>query len=406
MTDHSSNFKKLLQEEEATHIPKAGDLIKGKIISITRSEVRIDINGVKTGVVRGRELFDESSEYSNLKAGEEVEATVLEQENEKGEVELSFRFAGHQRAWDSLIELMKNKHIVSTRITDANKGGLMIRVGQIAGFLPVSQLSPEHYPRVPGGDKNKILDRLKEYTGKDFEVKVIDVNESENKLIVSEKAAWEEKQHSVISKYKIGDVIEGGVTAVTDFGVFVEFGEHLEGLIHISELAWQRIDNPRDIIKEGEKIKAEIIGMEGSKIFLSSKKLKKDPWDGIEKKYVTGQIVKGKVLKINPFGLFIELDSDIHGLAHISEISNEPIGDLSKIVAIGDIKEFKILSIEPKNHRLGLSLKKSSSPQEAKEPKKTELKEKKEEGIKKEDIKDVEEKKPREKKKHRAKKEA
>ncbi len=407
MTDNSSNFKKLLQEEDATHIPKAGDLIKGKIISITRSEVRIDINGVKTGVVRGRELFDESSEYSNLKTEEEVEATVLEQENEKGEVELSFRFAGHQRAWDSLIELMKNKHIVSTRITDANKGGLMIRVGQIAGFLPVSQLSPEHYPRVPGGDKNKILDRLKEYTGKDFEVKVIDVNEGENKLIVSEKAAWEEKQHSVISKYKIGDVIEGGVTAVTDFGVFVEFGEHLEGLIHISELAWQRIDNPRDIIKEGEKIKAEIIGMEGSKIFLSSKKLKKDPWDGIEKKYVTGQIVKGKVLKINPFGLFIELDSDIHGLAHISEISNEPISDLSKIVAIGDIKEFKILSIEPKNHRLGLSLKKSSSPQEAKEPKKTDAKETKE---KEEDLKEVkkdpEEKKPREKKKPRAKKEA
>lgn len=406
MTDNSPNFKKLLQEEDAMHIPKAGDLIKGKIISITRSEVRIDINGVKTGVVRGRELFDESSEYSNLKTGDDVEATVLEQENEKGEVELSFRFAGHQRAWDGLIEFMKNKQIVSTRITDANKGGLMIRVGQIAGFLPVSQLSPEHYPRVPGGDKNKILERLKDYIGKDFEVKIIDVNEGENKLIVSEKAAWEEKQHSVISKYKIADVIEGSVTAVTDFGVFVEFGEHLEGLIHISELAWQRIDNPRDIIKEGEKIKAEIIGMEGSKIFLSSKKLKKDPWEGIEKKYSVGQSVKGKILKINPFGLFVELDSDIHGLAHISEISNEPVGDLSKMVAIGDMKEFKILSIEPKNHRLGLSLKKFQPPQETKETIKTEIKEKEKKKDKKEDMGSSKEKKPREKKKIKAKKEA
>ncbi len=405
MTDNSPNFKKLLQEEDAIHIPKAGDLIKGKIISITRSEVRIDINGVKTGVVRGRELFDESSEYSNLRVGDDVEATVLEQENEKGEVELSFRFAGHQRAWDGLIEFMKNKQIVATRITDANKGGLMIRVGQIAGFLPVSQLSPEHYPRVPGGDKNKILERLKDYIGKDFEVKIIDVNEGENKLIVSEKAAWEEKQHSVISKYKIADVIEGSVTAVTDFGVFVEFGEHLEGLIHISELAWQRIDNPRDIIKEGEKIKAEIIGMEGSKIFLSSKKLKKDPWEGIEKKYAIGQSVKGKILKINPFGLFVELDSDIHGLAHISEISNEPVSDLSKIVAIGDMKEFKILSIEPKNHRLGLSLKKFQPPQETKETIKTETKEEKKKKVK-EDVGSSEEKKPREKKKTKAKKEA
>lgn len=358
------NFKKLLSEQESVNIPKLGDLIKGKIINFSRSEVRIDIHGVKTGVVRGQELLDESSEYSKLKVGDEVEATVIDPENERGEVELSFRFAGHQRAWDHLIELMKNKEIVSTKIMDANKGGLMIRIGQISGFLPVSQLSPEHYPRVPGGDKNKILDRLKEYTGKEFEVKIIDVNENDNKLIVSEKAAWEERQHKVISQYKAGDIIQGKATAVTDFGVFVEFGEHLEGLIHISELAWQRIDNPRDIIKEGEMIKAEIIAMEGSKIFLSSKKLKKDPWSDIDKKYAIGQIVKGKILKINPFGLFIELDKDIHGLAHISEISDIPVSSLNQIVTMGDIKEFKILSIDPKNHRLGLSLKRAYSPQE------------------------------------------
>lgn len=367
MNNPSISLKKLLQEEDAVYIPKPGDLVKGKIIHVSKSGVRIDINGIKTGIVRGRELFDESNEYSNLRVGDDVEATVLEQENENGEVELSFRFAGHQRAWDQLLELMNSKQIVPAKIIDANKGGLMIRVGQMAGFLPVSQLSPEHYPRVPGGDKNKILERLREYTGKDFEVKVIDVNENENKLIVSEKTAWEERQHSVIAKYKVGDTIEGKVTAVTDFGVFVEFGEHLEGLIHISELAWQRIDDPRDIVREGETVKAEIIGMEGSKIFLSSKKLKKDPWEEIHSKYAIGQAVQGKVLKINPFGLFVELDADIHGLAHISEISDEPISDLSKLVKIGDTKEFTILSIEPRNHRLGLSMKKKSS--DAKKPK-------------------------------------
>lgn len=368
MVNNSTLFKKLLSEEGAIEIPKAGDLIKGKIIGLSKSEVRIDIFGVKTGVVRGQELYDESSEYSHLKIGDEVEATVLEQENENGDVELSFRFAGHQKAWDSLAEFMAKKEIVKARILDANKGGLMIKIGQIGGFLPVSQLSPEHYPRVPGGDKNKILERLKEYVGRDFEVKVIDVNENENKLIVSEKTAWEERQHNVIAKYKVGDTIEGKVTAVTDFGVFVEFGEHLEGLVHISELAWQRIENPRDIIREGEPIRAEIIGMEGSKIFLSSKKLKKDPWEDIEKKYKTGQAVSGKVLKINPFGLFVELDPDIHGLAHISEISDHPVPDISKLIKVGDVREFKILSIEPRHHRLGLSLKKSA-PQEAKEEK-------------------------------------
>lgn len=357
--DTSLNIKQLLSNNDYTNIPKVGDIVKGTVVSVTKSEVLIDINGLTIGVIRGRELFDESNENMVLKPGDEIETTVIELENEKGEMELSLRSSGHQKAWAGLQELMKNSKIVDTQITDANKGGLMIKIGQIAGFLPVSQLSPEHYPRIPGGDKNKILDRLRDYTGKTFEVKVIDISETENKLIVSEKAAWEEKQHDVISKYKLGNVVEGKVTAVTDFGVFVEFGEHLEGLIHISELAWQRIDNPRDIVKEGDTIKAEIIAMEGSKIFLSSKKLKTDPWDNINDKYKVGQAVNGKILKINPFGLFVELDRDIHGLAHISEISDKPITDLSSIAKIGDVKEFKILSIEPKNHRLGLTLKSS-----------------------------------------------
>lgn len=357
LKDANIGIKQILANNEYTNIPKVGDIVKGIVVNVSKSEVIIDIRGLTIGVIRGRELFDESNEHLALKPGDTIEATVLELENEKGEMELSLRSSGHQRAWQNLMELMKNKEIVQTQIADANKGGLMIKIGQISGFLPVSQLSPEHYPRIPGGDKNKILERLREYTGKMFDVKVIDVSEAENKLIVSEKAAWEEKQHDVISKYKIGNIVEGKVTAVTDFGVFVEFGEHLEGLIHISELAWQRIDNPRDIVKEGDTIKAEIIAMEGSKIFLSSKKLKIDPWDKIHDKYAIGQIVKGKVLKINPFGLFVELDSDIHGLAHISEISEKPISDLSSIAKIGDINEFKILSIEPKNHRLGLTLK-------------------------------------------------
>jgi len=354
----NSQFKKLLAESDFIKIPKVGDIVKGKIIDITRSEIRIDIEGLTTGIVRGREFYDESNEYSDLKVGDEVEATVLELENENGEMELSFRFAGHQKAWDSLKELRDTGVIVKATITDANRGGLMVRVGKISGFLPVSQLMPEHYPRVPGGDKGKILERLKSYVSKDFDVKVIDINEAEEKLIVSEKASWEEKQKEVIASYKVGDAVTGKVTAVTDFGVFVEFGEEkLEGLIHISELAWQRIDNPADLVRVGDTIKAEIINVEGSKIFLSIKKLKDDPWKNVGEKYQSGQLVKGKVLKVNPFGLFVELDADIHGLAHISELSDKPITDVTEIAKPGDTLEFRILSIEPNNHRLGLSLK-------------------------------------------------
>jgi len=193
--------------------------------------------------------------------------------------------------------------------------------------LPVSQLSPENYPRVSGGDKSKILEKLKEFVGKSVEVRIIDADERSEKLIVSEKAVWEEQQKDLIDKFKIGDTVEGTVTAVADFGVFVKF-ENLEGLVHISEIAWQRIEHPKDIVKVGQEVKAEIIAIEGSKIFLSMRKLLTDPWAEVAKKYDIGQKVTGKVLKINPFGLFVELDDDIHGLAHISELSDKPIKDM------------------------------------------------------------------------------
>ena len=353
----TSPLGQMLAEGNFVNIPRVGELVKGTVIDVSNSEIRLDIDGLTTGVVRGREFYDESNEYSDLKVGDEVEATVLELENENGEMELSLRFAGHQKAWGGLRQLMETSQVVDVAITDANKGGLMIKLGKVSGFLPVSQLTPEHYPRVPGGDRNKILDRLKSFIGTSFEVKVIDVDDREDKLIVSEKAAWEEKQRDVLAQYKPGTVVEGKVTAITDFGVFVEFGDKLEGLIHISELAWQRIDDPHNFVTVGQDVKAEIINIEGSKIFLSIKKLLDDPWKHVNEKYTLNQVVKGKVLKINPFGLFVELDPDIHGLAHISELDDKPVTDPHKIAKEGDVVEFKILSIEPEKHRLGLSIK-------------------------------------------------
>ncbi|MFH1559522.1 MAG: S1 RNA-binding domain-containing protein [Patescibacteria group bacterium] len=363
----SSTMEKLLEDKNQPLLPKAGDLIKGKVISLSKSAVYLDINGVATGVVRGREIIDESGEYSNLKLGEEVQATVLELENENGEFELSFRSAGHQKAWDELKRIMDKEEIVETPVTEANRGGLMVSVGRIEGFIPVSQLIPEHYPRVEGGDKNKILEHLQKMIGQKFKCKIIAVDEADNKLIVSEKAAWENQQKAEISNYKVGDIIEGKVTGVVEFGAFIEFGDGLEGLIHISELAWQRIDDPKEFIKVGEKIKAKIISIDGTKISLSTKQLKEDPWREVVKKYKVGQKVKGVVIKINPFGAFVELDRDIHGLVHISELSDKKINHPSEIVKEGEEYSLKILSIEPENHRLGLSLKafKESAPDKA-----------------------------------------
>lgn len=347
----------LLQNEKAVNIPKEGDLVTGAIISLSKNEIYLDLDGITTGIIRGREIYDESDETSNLKIGDTVTATVIGLDNENGYMELSLREAGHKKAWDNLETIYKEGSIVDSKVIDANKGGLMIKIGNVVGFLPVSQLTIEHYPRIEGGDKNKILGHLKSFVNQYLKTKVLDLNEKEEKLIVSEKAAWDDKQKKVISKFTVGDKIEGKVTGVVDFGAFVEFGDGLEGLVHISELAWQRIDNPRDIIKVGDNVKAEIIDIENTKISLSIKKLQKDPWVEVAAKYQIGQKVKGKVLKVNPFGAFIELDDDIHGLVHISELSNKKVSNPEDLVAVGKEYEFTILTIEPKHHRLGLSLK-------------------------------------------------
>ncbi len=361
-TEPEGELKNLLKDQQFTQLPKIGDIIKGTIIGLAKNEIHLDINGVTSGVIRGKETEDESGEYNELKIGEEIEATVLELENENGEMELSLRYAGHKKAWSQLQQWQEAGAIIKAKVTDANKGGLIIQLGKIAGFLPVSQLNPEHYPRIQGGDKNKILDKLKELIGQELEAKVITAEEKDEKLIVSEKAAWEESQKDIIGGFKVGDVVDGEVTAITDFGIFVKFDNNLEGLVHISEIAWQRIDDPKELVKVGQKVKAEVIGLEGSKIFLSMKKLLIDPWKEVANKYKAGEVVSGKVLKANPFGLFVELDPDIHGLAHISELDTKPVSDPLEIAKPGEVLKFKILSIEPEHHRLGLSLRALKTP--------------------------------------------
>jgi len=349
------DFKSLLQAHPI-NIPKAGDVVNCKVISIDKGEVHVDIDGLTVGVVRGRELFAEATEYANLKVGNEVEAVVLELENENGEMELSFRIAGYQRVWDSMKKLMQDGITIKSKVTAANKGGLMMQVEAVSGFMPVSQLSPEHYPRVAGGDKNRILEKLRELIGKELEVKVIDVDEKEEKLIVSEKAVWEDSQKAVLESYKVGDLVEGEVSALTSFGAFVKFGQDLEGLVHISEIAWQRIDHPKDILKVGDKVKAQIIQLDKSKIYLSIKRLVEDPWKSAKDKYKVGDKVPGKILKIEPFGLMVALDEDIHGLAHISELSDEPVSNINDKFKTGQTLDFEIMSLEPPEHRLGLRL--------------------------------------------------
>ncbi len=352
-----TEMQKLLDEHTEITLPAVGDIVEGLVISALNNEVHIDIKGIATGVVRGPELIDESGMYENLKIGEEVSATVLELENEMGELELSFREAGHKKAWDELERLFKESEKIQGQVIDANKGGLIVKFKNVTGFLPVSQLTVERYPRVEGANRTKILAKLQEFIGQSFDLVIIDVDEGERKLIFSEKAAKAEEQKEMLEAFKIGDTVKGTVTGVVDFGAFVQFGEGLEGLVHISELAWQRIDNPKDVINVNDEVESQIISIENGKISLSIRRLQQDPWAKVAERYNVGDIVEGTVLKLNPFGAFVELDKDIHGLAHISELSWKKIQAPDDVLTSGEVRKFKIVSIEPGEHRLGLSVK-------------------------------------------------
>jgi small subunit ribosomal protein S1 len=405
----SDKLESLFNSKDFKILPKVGELIEGKVLYASKKEVLIDINNITVGVIRGYELYDESGETEGIKIGDNASATIMEDENELGQLELSFRHTGHKKAWDKLEKIQKTEETVDASVTDANKGGLMVKVGGVMGFLPVSQLAPEHYPRVEGGSKTKILEKLSSFIGKNIKVKVLDATEEEDKLIVSEKETVRERQEKIISKYKVGDVIKGEISGVVSFGAFVEFDDGLEGLVHISEIAWQRIDDPNDYLTEGQKVETKIIEIDDSKISLSIKQLIGDPWVGVEKKYEVGSIVKGKVLKTNPFGVFIQLDEDIHGLAHISELSDKIVRDVNDIVEIGKSYDFKVLSVEPRQHRLGLSMKAVNAESISKKPtkkKKEEIEPKEKVEEKKEKVEEKKEKVKEKKEKVKEKKEA
>lgn len=356
-----------LLEKNPIDFPQVGDVLEGTVIEVSSNSLLLDLGNIGTGIVLGKEIKD-GLVSEKIKKGDNVSATLIDLENEDGFIELSIREASYERAWDDIEKKCDQMEIVSTKVLDANKGGLMVEINGITGFVPVSQLSSEHYPRVEDGDKNKILELLKKLVGKEIFVRILDTDRAAEKLIASERAASSEKEKEVISQLQVGDVIEGEVSGVVDFGAFVKFlppakensdreSDKLEGLVHISELAWQMIDDPREIIKTGDRVKAQIIGIDDTRISLSMKALAKDPWSEITEKYNVGDVVDGKVDKINPFGAFVYLDKNIHGLAHVSEFQEVyPGKKMDEVLRSGETYKWKILSIEPKEHRMGLML--------------------------------------------------
>jgi small subunit ribosomal protein S1 len=333
--------------------PKIGDIIRGKIIGRGRASVFLDLGICGTGIIFGREFYEARNKLKNLETGSEVFAKVVDLENEDGYIELSLTKAGEEIAWEELARKKESDETVKVRITGANKGGLLTEVSGIPAFLPVSQLSPANYPKIEGGDAQKILKSLQKFVGQEMELKIFDFDRREEKLILSEKAKENKRIREILEKYKTGDIVEGEITGVVDFGAFMKFDE-LEGLIHISELDWQLIEDPSEIIKVGQKVKAKIIDISDGKVSLSLKALKKDPWENIEEKHKKGDIVKGEVVKFNPFGAFVKISDEIQGLCHVSEFGSDK--KMEEVLRIKGKYDFQILSIDSSEHRMSLKL--------------------------------------------------
>lgn len=347
----------LLAKMADIKLPEPGSLVDGSVVSIYKNKILVDINGFAIGIITGREAKDSDDTIKTVKVGDPISAYVIEGENDEGYIILSLRKANQEKTWKRFINAYEKQEVVTVKANEANKGGLLLEIDGIKGFIPVSQLAPMHYPRVNDADANQILQRLQALTGLNFLVKIISIDKENGKLILSEKAAMEEQRRLSLGKLKIGSVVKGTISGIVKFGIFVAF-EGLEGLVHISEIAWGHVKNPADYGKLGDKVDIMVIGVDGDKISLSMKRLIADPWLEAAKMFEIGSVVEGEVNRLTPFGAFVKLSDEINGLIHITEIpGGENMKDPSEALKVGQKIKAKVIAVEPEEHRVGLSIK-------------------------------------------------
>ncbi len=328
-----------------------GDTITGEVLSVKKHEILIDLGPRGVGLVPRRE----ASFARNLEIGAEVTASIVDAEMENGYVLLSLRKAVKDKGWDEILAKLEAGEIVEVAPFDANRGGLLVEYEGIRGFLPVSQLSAEHYPRVGSADKDEILQRLNSLVGKNIKVRILDANKKDNKLIFSEKEAVKDGLAARFAELAVGDTVKGVVTGVVDFGVFVNV-DGIEGLIHISEISWERVNNPSDYVKIGETVEAKIIAIDKERLSLSMKQLVEDPWLSEVSELKKGSKVEGTVTRITPFGAFVQISPAVEALVHVSELGDSNETDPEKIFTLNERKAFKVLGVDKEGRKISLTV--------------------------------------------------
>ena len=338
---------------ETKALPAVGDLVEGQVISLEPGTVYVNLVPFGTGIIYGREYINARDIIKNVSVGDMVTATVVDLENQDGYTELSLKEARQAIVWAEAAQAIAAKKVFDLIVRDANKGGLIMEWQGIQGFIPASQLKTEHYPRVEGGDKDKILAELQKLVGTTLTVSIITADSKEGKLIFSEKDLEQKEQTEIISRYSVGDTIEGKITGIVDFGVFIEVEEGLEGLAHISELDWGLVEAPRKLFSVGETVKARIIEIKDGQISLSIKALKPNPWTAAADKYKAEQEVQAVIIKYNRHGALASIEEGVAGLVHISEFNTPE--ELRETLELGKTYSFRINLFDPKNHRMTLS---------------------------------------------------
>jgi small subunit ribosomal protein S1 len=343
--------------------PQIGEMIEGPVLAIEKSAIYIDLFPYGTGIIYGREYIIARDLIRKIHVNDTVTAKIIDLKNEEGYIELSLKDAKQALVWEEVEDAIKTKTPIEVVVQEANKGGLLLTWQGLQGFLPASQLNTEHYPRVMDGDKMKILEELKKLIGEKIVVTIIGATPEDGKLIFSEKgnlAVADTKSENVVSnvkKYEVGDVVEGEITGVVEFGAFVKVDENMEGLVHISEIDWSLVEDPKIFCKVGDRVKVKVIEVKDGKISLSIKALKENPWVEASKKYKKGDIVKGVVIKYNKHGALASIEEGVAGLVHISEFENPD--KLREMLSLGRVYDFKISLFDPKDQKMTLSVKTS-----------------------------------------------
>ncbi len=345
--------------EKLPNPPHVGDMVEGPVIATAKAAVYIDLQPFGTGIIMGREYIIARDLIRKIRVGDTVTAKVADTLNPDGYIELSLKEAKQALIWNEVEEAIKNKTTLELPVQDANKGGLLMSWQGIQGFLPASQLKPENYPRVMDGDKTKILEELRKLVGQKLNVTIIGATPNDGKLIFSEKSASEsgevETAKPSVDQYKVGDILDGEVTGIVDFGIFVRVNKNLEGLVHISEIDWSLVENPREHVTVGEKIKVQVIEVKDGKVSLSMKALKENPWVAAAKTYKKGMVVKGVVIKHNKHGALVSIEEGVAGLVHVSEF--ESLVELKNKLELGKVYDFKITLFEAKDQKMTLTSK-------------------------------------------------